>query len=57
MKQIWHLGECNNIFYCTLKNGIALSASASRNIIFQSAIKIDIAITQVPYLHNIYFRK
>ena len=40
-------------FYCTLKNDIALGASASCNIIFLSAIKIDIALTQVPYLYNI----
>ena len=40
-------------FYCTLKNDIALGASASCNIMFLSAIKIDIAITQVPYLYNI----
>ena len=31
------------------------SASASGNIIFQSAIKIDIALTKVPYLYNIWF--
>ena len=29
------------------------SASGSGNIIFQSAIKIDIALTKVPYLYNI----
>ena len=52
IKQIWHLGECNINFYCTLKNDIALGASTSCNIIFQSAIKIDIALTQVPYLYN-----
>ena len=40
-------------FYCTLKNDIALGASASCNIIFLSAIKIDIALTQVPYLYSI----
>ena len=40
-------------FYCTLKNDIALGASASCNIIFLSAIKFDIALTQVPYLYNI----
>ena len=40
-------------FYCTLKNDIALGASASCNIIFLSAIKIDIALNQVPYLYNI----
>ena len=40
-------------FYCTLKNDIALGASASCNIIFLSAIQIDIALTQVPYLYNI----
>ena len=39
-------------FYCTLKNDIALGASASCNIIFLIAIKIDIALTQVPYLYN-----
>ena len=39
-------------FYCPLKNDIALGASASCNIIFLSAIKIDIALTQVPYLYN-----
>ena len=33
--QIWHLGECNINFYCTLKNDIALSADIARN---QSAI-------------------
>ena len=45
---------CVNInFYCTMKNDIALGASASCNIIFLSAIKIDIALTQVPYLYNI----
>ena len=30
-------------------------ASASCNIILQSAIKIDIALTQVPYLYNISY--
>ena len=40
-------------FYCTQKNDIALGASASCNIIFLSAIKIDIALTQVPYLYSI----
>ena len=52
IRQIWHLGECNINFYCTLKNDIGLGASASCNIIFQNAIKIDIALTQVPYLYN-----
>ena len=33
------------ILYCSLKNDIALGGSASCNIIFQSAIKIDIALT------------
>ena len=41
-------------FYCTLKNDIALGASASCNTIFLSAIKIDIALTKVPYLYNIF---
>ena len=40
--QIWHLGECNINFYCTQKNDIARGACAECNIIFQSAIKIDI---------------
>ena len=40
-------------FYCTQKNDVALGASASCNIIFLSAIKNDIALTQVPYLYNI----
>ena len=40
--QIWHLGECNINFYCTQKNDIARGACAEFNIIFQSAIKIDI---------------
>ena len=44
--QIWHLGECNINFYCTLKNDIARGACAECNIIFQSAIKIDIARNQ-----------
>ena len=35
------------------KHDIALGTSASCNIIFQSAIKIDIALTQVPYLYTI----
>ena len=44
--QIWHLGECNTNCYCTLKNDIAQGACAECNIIFQSAIKIDIARNQ-----------
>ena len=40
--QIWHLGECNINFYCTLKNDIAPGACAEYTIIFQNAI-IDIA--------------
>ena len=44
--QIWHLGECNINFYCTLKNDIARGACAECNIIFQSAIQIDIAQNQ-----------
>ena len=40
IKQIWHFD-------------FALCASASCNIIFQCAIKIYIALTQVPYLYNI----
>ena len=44
--QIWHLGECNINFYCTLKNDISRGACASCNIIFQNAIKIDIARNQ-----------
>ena len=53
IKQILHFVSYNINFYCTLKNDIALGASASCNIIFQSAIKIDIALTKVPYLYNI----
>ena len=41
------------LIFIALKNDIARGASASCNIIFQSAIKIDIALTQVPYLYNI----
>ena len=37
--------------FIALKNDNALGASC--NIIFQSAIKNDIALTQVPYLYNI----
>ena len=44
--QIWHLGECNMNFYCTLKNDIARGACDECNIIFQSAIKIDVARNQ-----------
>ena len=44
---VWH----NISFYCTLKNDIVLGASASCNIIFQSAIRIDIVLTQVLYLY------
>ena len=40
-------------FNCTQKNDIALGASASCNIIFLSAIKIDIALIQVPYLYMV----
>ena len=55
IKQIWHFGFLQYQFYCTLKNDIALGASAECNVIFQSAIKIDIAGNQVPYLDNISF--
>ena len=44
--QIWHLGESNIHLYCTLKNDIAQGACTKCNIIFQSAIKIDIAQNQ-----------
>ena len=44
--QIWHLGECNINFHCTLKNDIARGPCAECNIIFPIAIKIDIARNQ-----------
>ena len=44
--QIWHFGECNINFNCTLKNDIARGACAEYNIIFQSAITIAIARNQ-----------
>ena len=50
--QMWHLGECNINFHCTLKNDIARGACAKCNIIFQTAIKIDIARNQMPYLFH-----
>ena len=45
IKQIWHFGFVQYQFFYTLKNNIAVGGRASRNIIFQSAIKIDIALT------------
>ncbi len=42
--QIWHCGECNINIYCTSENDIARGA-AECNIIFRSAINIDIART------------
>ena len=55
--QLWHFGFMQYHFFCILKNDIALGASASSstfcNIIFQGAMKIDIALNQVPYLYNI----
>ena len=54
MIQIWHLGECNINCYCTLKNDIARGACASCNIIFQSAIKINIARKQSAMLVLLY---
>ena len=43
---IWHFGECDIYFYCTLKNDIARGACARCNIISQSAMKINIARNQ-----------
>ena len=67
IKKIWHFGfvHYDINFYCTLKNDIHIhEALAPRaisffrvHIIFQSAIKIDVALTQVPHLYNIELQK